>query len=471
MFSKRGNDRKSTLALRLAAGAAFITGSCFLASFAIVYVSLSSTIHQRLDDRLRHEAAELESLIALQGHENVQSAVSGMANAEGTGLVFYRIANRTGEHLAESDTAMWEGLAFDPARATGPLDAPYFETTTLPRDGAPVRVMYFQMASGMVLQAALRQQHELQPLYDLRRVFLVVVTVGLVASCAMGWIAAKRVLRPLDLMTRTAQNIASGNFDDRVSLASDDAELDRLASAFNAMLDRIQSFVRELREMNDSIAHDLRSALTRIQLAAGRLLATRPLSEEQESLAVAVTENATELLGLLDTIMDLSELNTGIVTLPESRVDVDELLRELVELFEMAADEKRVDLSLVSGPDAVVRGDPNRLRRAFANLIDNAVKYTEGGGRIELRTRCDPAAVVVEIQDTGTGIAEDELAHVFTRFYRADKSRGGTGHGLGLSLTDAIVRLHGGTVRVESVKGQGSTFTVTLPQPQVTESV
>ena len=109
----------------------------------------------------------------------------------------------------------------------------------------------------MLLQAALRQQHELQALYDLRRVFLVVVAAGLAASCVMGWIAARRVLHPLDRMTRTAQNIAAGNFDERVVLSSEDAELDRLANAFNAMLDRIQSFVLELREMNDSIAHDL----------------------------------------------------------------------------------------------------------------------------------------------------------------------------------------------------------------------
>ena len=183
----------------------------------------------------------------------------------------------------------------------------------------------------MILQAALRKEHELQPLRDLRRMLVILGSAGLLASCLMGWIAAKRVLRPLDRMTRTAQSIAAGNFDDRAAMESEDAELDRLARAFNTMLDRIQSFVHELREMNDSIAHDIRTVLARVHLAAGRLLSTRPLTEEQESLGVAVTENTTELLGMLDTIMDLSEMNTGVATVPRHDVDVGKLLGELVE--------------------------------------------------------------------------------------------------------------------------------------------
>lgn len=463
MSWKRWTRQKPTLAIRLAAGVAIITGACFLASTTIIYMSLSATIHQRLDIWLLHEASELDSVVSLQQTPNVQRVLSEMANAEGTGTVFYRVADTSGNVVAESDATAWQGVYYDQDIAKRAVDSPQFQTVALHPGSDSLRIMYAVMGSDMFLQAAIRQQHELQPLQDLRRLNLIVAGVALIASCAMGWIAAKRLLRPLDVMTNTAQSIAAGNLDVRVSVATDDAELDRLASAFNVMLDKIQLFVREQREMNDSIAHDLRSALARIQLAADRLLATRPLSEEQESLGVAVTENATELLGMLDTIMDLSELNTGVIQLPDGNVDIDALLGEIVELFGMSADEKNVALTLEADEGATVRGDPNRLRRAVANLVDNAVKYTEAGGRIVVRTRSESNTVVIVVSDTGIGIPENDLAHVFKRFYRVDKSRGSAGHGLGLSLTDAIVRLHGGTISVESTQGSGTTFVVALP--------
>ena len=124
MSSKKAARRKPSLALRLAAGSALITATCFLASFAAMYVSLSTTTHQRLDDRLRHEAAELQSLIGLQGLSEVQNLVAEMASAEGTEIVFYRVADRHGTTIAESDTTMWQGLVFDPPNTGVGLDAP-----------------------------------------------------------------------------------------------------------------------------------------------------------------------------------------------------------------------------------------------------------------------------------------------------------------------------------------------------------
>jgi len=463
MSSKKAISRKPSLALRLAVGSAIITGASFLASFAVIYFSLASATYARMDDRLVHEAAEMQALIARQGLATLDDILFDMASAEGTDVVHYRIVDGAGKTLAESNITRWQGAPFGPPHPLVSPGTPYFETIVSPPGDDPLRVMHFELAPGAVLQAAVRERHELQPLYELRRVFVGVAAAGLFASCVMGWIAARRVLRPLDRMVRTAQNIASGDLDDRVVTALDDAELDRLAGAFNAMLDRIQSFVRELREMNDSIAHDLRSVVARIRLAADRLVATRPLSEEQESLGVAVAENAAELLGMLDTIMDLSELNTGVVKLPDTTVDVSALLHDLVELFSMTADERQVVLDASGVMYAEIRGDPGRLRRAFANLIDNAIKYTGPGGRIEVAARHEGEAVLITVKDTGVGIASADLPKVFRRYFRADKSRGGIGHGLGLSLTEAIVRLHGGTISAASELGEGATFTVCLP--------
>jgi signal transduction histidine kinase len=161
--------------------------------------------------------------------------------------------------------------------------------------------------------------------------------------------------------------------------------------------------------------------------------------------------------------MDISEAETGVVNLAREPVRIEELLRQVVDLYEEVADAKQISVTL-DAAETVVLASRDRLRQAFANLLDNAIKYTGPHGSVTLRAFDDDGEVVVSVADTGAGIAAEHLPRIWDRLYRADPSRAERGLGLGLSLVRAYVQAHGGTVSAASVTGRGSTFTVRLPR-------
>jgi signal transduction histidine kinase len=166
---------------------------------------------------------------------------------------------------------------------------------------------------------------------------------------------------------------------------------------------------------------------------------------------------------MLDTLMDISEAEVGAMRLTRERLALAEIVRDAVNLYADVAEDKGVALESDGAADVCVFADPNRMRQVVANLLDNAIKYTPAGGRVEVRTRRDGADAVLTVRDTGVGIPALELPRIWERLYRGDASRSERGLGLGLSLVKAIVAAHGGRVEATSVPGQGSAFIVRLP--------
>jgi signal transduction histidine kinase len=166
---------------------------------------------------------------------------------------------------------------------------------------------------------------------------------------------------------------------------------------------------------------------------------------------------------MLNTLMDISEAETGVLQLRREPVALRALLGEAIELYEDVAEAKHITVTLGDGDDVTVSGAPDRLRQVFANLLDNAIKYTPEGGSVRFTVRQDDGSAVVTVTDTGPGIAAEHLPRIWERLYRADSSRSSRGLGLGLSLVKAYVEAHGGTVEASSAPGAGSTFTVRLP--------
>jgi signal transduction histidine kinase len=160
--------------------------------------------------------------------------------------------------------------------------------------------------------------------------------------------------------------------------------------------------------------------------------------------------------------MDISEAETGTMRLELERLSLAELARQTVDLYEDLAEDRGLSIQIETQEDVWVRGDRRRLRQVLANLVDNAVKYTPAGGRIQLRTARDGPDAVVSVEDTGIGIAAEDLPRIWERLYRGDKSRSERGLGLGLSLVRAIVQAHEGTVTAESRVGGGSSFQLRL---------
>jgi signal transduction histidine kinase len=299
------------------------------------------------------------------------------------------------------------------------------------------------------------------------RAALGIVTLSIVIiALAGGFIVTRSALEPVRRLTAAVGRIIhTGRTDERVTLASDadphDA-IDELTTLFNAMLDRIEGLVTAMRGALDNVSHDLRTPLTRLRGTAEMALAAPPdLDRYREALADSV-EETDRVLVMLNTLMDISEAESGALQLDRADVRLSDIAARAVDLYREVAEAKGVTLSADIGSDVVVMADRTRLEQVAANLIDNAVKYTPAGGRVDVEVFREGDRAFLRVRDTGVGIRADELPRIWDRLFRGDTSRTERGLGLGLSLVKAIVAAHGGTVEVNSEPGHGASFTVAL---------
>lgn len=295
--------------------------------------------------------------------------------------------------------------------------------------------------------------------YVLTLVSLVIVAVGL----AGGAIVTRSTLQPIRRLISAVRGIIrTGRINERVPVGSERDAVDELSALFNEMLDRITTLIRGMEHALDNVAHDLRTPMTRLRGVAERALQSDDVQAQREAL-VTCLEESERILAMLETLMDISEAETGTMRLEIGDVSLASIVGEVVELYENVAEDRHVEMSSNVEPGLTVPADSRRLRQVLANLVDNAIKYTPSGGRVTVSARRENSVVRLDIADTGIGIASHDLPHIWDRLYRGDQSRTERGLGLGLSLVRAIVAAHGGTVDVEAEPGRGSTFIVKLP--------
>jgi len=313
------------------------------------------------------------------------------------------------------------------------------------------------------------------------RAVLGIVTLSIVAiALTGGFLVTRSAVVPIRRLTQAVRRIVrTGRTDARVPLPaggpSGDDAIDELTTLFNAMLDKIEGLVTAMRGSLDNVSHDLRTPLTHLRGAAEMALAGPPDLDRYREALVDCVEEADRVLVMLNTLMDISEAESGAMQLQREPVRLTEIVARAVDLYRDVAEAKGVALDLRADTDSadletdtpaaniVVMGDRTRLEQVAANLIDNAVKYTSPGGRVEVTVGREDGGAVLAVRDTGPGIPPDELPRIWDRLFRGDTSRTERGLGLGLSLVRAIVEAHGGTVEVQSRVGKGAIFTVRLP--------
>jgi signal transduction histidine kinase len=289
---------------------------------------------------------------------------------------------------------------------------------------------------------------------------------GAVVLLALGGaaLATRSALAPLRRLTAVLDGIVrTGQVSARVEVREDGDALDALGRLANEMLDRIESLIAAMRGSLDNVAHDLRTPLQRLRARAEGALREGESPESQRAALAECVEECDRVAATLTALMDISEAETGAMALKREPLEARELLRETAELYEDAAEDHGVTLSVEAPAGLGLLGDRTRLRQALANLADNAVKYTPRGGHVWLRARRSGGQVVLECADDGRGLAAQDLPRIWDRLYRGDESRAQRGLGLGLSLVRAIARAHGGDATVTSVEGAGATFRLELP--------
>ena len=292
---------------------------------------------------------------------------------------------------------------------------------------------------------------------------LVTLSVVLIALTG-GVIATQTAVKPIRQLTEAVQRIiATGRTDSRVPIAEHRDSIDELSALFNAMLDKIEGLVTGMRGALDNVSHDLRTPMTRLRASAELALAGPPdIGRYREALADCV-EEADRVLVMLTTLMDITEAESGAMPLKREPVALADIVSRAVDLYRDTADAKGVTLAASADDGVRASVDRTRLEQVAANLLDNAIKYTPAGGRVEVSARREGGRAVLRVSDTGLGIPPDEQPRIWDRLFRGDQSRAERGLGLGLSLVKAVVEAHGGAVSVDSQLGHGSTFTVSLP--------
>ena len=306
-----------------------------------------------------------------------------------------------------------------------------------------------------------------------RSLGLLVATALIVAlgMGAVGYFLAHSLAGPIENITRAAESLKLGKLGVRVDAPAVPVEIFRLAQAFNLMASRVQTLVSELRSFVANASHELRTPLTSIKLRVEALrngaLEDPPVAER---FLAEIESEVDRLSSMVNDLLDISRIEAGLDSSKRSLVDLDAIVAEVYETFNVRAEKAGVSLSYQVEPDLpAMMGSEDQLRRMMYNLVDNAIKYTHQGGRVELALQTDEEKNFLRfiVKDTGFGIAPAQLPHVFDRFYRVEATRPrygrSQGSGLGLPIAKSIAESHGGKIGASSQVGIGSTFWVELP--------
>ncbi|HMK56560.1 MAG TPA: ATP-binding protein [Dissulfurispiraceae bacterium] len=336
---------------------------------------------------------------------------------------------------------------------------------TVDSKGEKVRVIYFPAGKDEVLRMGASLEDIRQHLESLNRLIVVFPAMLLVLSFIMGWLFATRSVAPIVKLRKRAEEIIRSRTAEKIDIGRKGKEIDSIVGIFNSMIEDIHSSLEAHKRFTSDVAHEIRSPLTSLIGNTEVTLRRKRTAEEYEEL---LRNNLTDLVRLsriTDNILFLTKVDNHILELRKQKFDLNEFMRNIVDRFRFKAERGIITLvERYEERQLELFGDMNLLEQAFSNLIDNGIKYTSRGGSVTIGSSMDDSTVRVTISDSGVGIPEEEIPHIFDRFYRGEKENvRAVGTGLGLSITQWIIKANNGRIYVKSKVGEGSEFTVVFP--------
>lgn len=328
------------------------------------------------------------------------------------------------------------------------------------RGNHAVMALYKRLYDGNVLVIAGSLAEAERNLAYLASILGIVMAFMLLVSLVGSWLLAAMFVDGLNRVKKAAAHIAAGDFGQRVNMGGEGREINELAVVFNDMVDKTEKLLRDLKTVSDDIAHDLRTPLTALRGRAELALTSGDCS----ALPIQVLDGCDHLLSIINTTLIISQTEAGIFPASLEELDLGDVAQQTVDIFQPTAEAQGITLHFT--PDhqgRLMRANRTAMQRLLGNLVDNAIKFTPSGGRVDIRITEEGGRLSLVVSDTGCGIKSQDRDMIFKRFYRGDSSRSTSGNGLGLSLVKAIVVASEGTIEVESTPGGGSTFRVVFP--------
>jgi signal transduction histidine kinase len=387
------------------------------------------------------EAASLQAIYRDRGVAGLADEIQ--ARARQPGSLLYLLTAPNGQPLAGNVGALPAG-ALDRG---GSDEIPYARLGEGDRGNARAHVRVDILGGGFRMLVGRDLGERARLVQVLARAILGGLALVVLLGLAGALLVASRVLRRLDGMTASSRVIMAGDLAGRLPVTGSGDEFDRLALATNAMLERIVALMTELRQVTDNVAHDLKTPLTRLRNLAEEALRNGAGDAERRVALERIIDESDGLIGTFNAMLLIARAESGAARQTMAPLDPAEVAEGVAELYEPVAEEAGVALSVVAAPGLVVQGNRELLGQAVANLVDNALKH--GGGAVEIGLARQGDLARLTVGDHGPGIPAEERARALERFVRLEQSRSTPGSGLGLSLAQAVARLHGGTLTLE----------------------
>lgn len=442
--------RTTAFRLTLLSAALFALSSFLILTF--VYAASAGAALNRTDAGINEELAAIERRYDEAGVDGVNRYI--LQRTVGGSDFLYLLINENGRLLSGNLNGLPEGAVSE----DGWLDfiygrAPAGEESDS-RDDRRARARLVQIGSGHAVFVGVDVEDENRLIGRMLRAILISSALVIALGIASGVVVSRRFSRRLDHINSVARHVRSGDLTSRARQNGSGDELDELSGNFNDMLDRLEEMVHRMRNVGDSIAHDLRSPLTRMRNRMEAALREDGDRASRQAALEQAMSDSDELLGVFNAILSISRIEAGERRDSFETFDPAPLVDDLAELYEPVCDESGLTFGWDTVSGLMIRGDRSLVSQALSNMLDNAVKYTPEGGAIQLRLRrCSDGRAEISVTDTGPGIPERDRLRVTQRFVRLEKSRNKPGSGLGLSLVKAIADIHRADLILEDGAG------------------
>lgn len=403
------------------------------AVLGFLYWRMLSVIDGQINGALDREYADMTKAYEAGGFERLRRTVKDRASPHEDSLRVYLLIAPDGTHTG--NLKQW------PEQAPVPETVADIEVHHAAKS-ARARALVFADGSRLLVGRMLTERRNFQ--YMVEESLLGVLLANLLLGIAAGVTLARYARRRLAQINATAQEVLEGNLSGRVSVGEGGDEYDLLARNFNAMLDRIQRLLGTIRGVTENIAHDLRTPLNRLRGRLEVALMSPRTPEEYRGVLQRAISEADTIVATFNGLLKIARIKAGALELPRNPVDLTEVVEELVDLYQVFAEENGVTMeTAVPSSGVYVSGDGHLISQAAANLLDNAIKYSPSGGKVIITATQEASTVTLTIADRGPGIPADKRATILDRFVRLGTSHDKHGFGLGLSFAAAVAEWHG----------------------------